>query len=85
MTPDTRTPIRTCVGCRERRDQSAMVRFVRRDGGGGGEWSADRGRRSEGRGAYLCSAQCAGRVAKNKRYPGLAAAARSLDVFSQTA
>jgi predicted RNA-binding protein YlxR (DUF448 family) len=32
-------------------------------------------RRAEGRGAYLCSALCAGRVAKNKRFPGLAAAA----------
>ncbi|MDP9110475.1 MAG: YlxR family protein [Candidatus Eremiobacteraeota bacterium] len=32
-------------------------------------------RRGPGRGAYLCSRECVGRVAKNKRYPGLASAA----------
>ncbi|MBV8074270.1 MAG: DUF448 domain-containing protein [Candidatus Eremiobacteraeota bacterium] len=71
-------PLRTCVGCRERREQPAMRRFTRASGG----WVADRGRRSPGRGAYLCSAQCAERVAKNKRYPGLAAAAAFLTTSS---
>lgn len=50
-----------------------MRRFVRT---GPREWQADRGRkRAPGRGVYLCSAECAGRVEKNKKYPGLAAAA----------
>jgi len=48
-----------------------MRRFTRASGG----WVADRGSRQPGRGAYLCSAKCAERVAKNKRYPGLAASA----------
>jgi predicted RNA-binding protein YlxR (DUF448 family) len=54
-----------------------MVRFVRTPDG----WRADRGRRSEGRGAYLCSAVCAGGVSKNKRFPGLGQAAR--DAFEK--
>jgi predicted RNA-binding protein YlxR (DUF448 family) len=43
-----------------------MQRFVRRNDG----WSADSGRRSDGRGVYLCGPQCAKAVIKNKRYPG---------------
>jgi predicted RNA-binding protein YlxR (DUF448 family) len=64
-------PIRTCVGCRTRHPQSTLNRFVQRDAG----WVADGARRGEGRGTYLCSAACAERVVKNKRFPGLASAA----------
>ncbi|MBV8727645.1 MAG: YlxR family protein, partial [Candidatus Eremiobacteraeota bacterium] len=65
-------PTRTCVGCRERKPQPSMQRFVRRGSG----WQADAGsRRSAGRGAYLCSHACARRVFKNKRYASLASAA----------
>ena len=59
-------PQRTCVGCRTGFPQPALRRFVRQ----GDRWLADRGKRREGRGAYLCSRECAERVAKNKRYPG---------------
>ncbi|MBV9972043.1 MAG: YlxR family protein [Candidatus Eremiobacteraeota bacterium] len=72
MEKNNRAPIRTCVGCRERRPQGSMRRFVRSTHG----WKADAGqRRADGRGAYLCSAECARRVFKNKRYAGLASAA----------
>jgi N utilization substance protein A len=64
-------PIRSCVGCRERRDQATLRRFTRVNG----EWRPDEGRRADGRGAYLCSLACAQRVAKNKRFAGLSAAA----------
>jgi predicted RNA-binding protein YlxR (DUF448 family) len=48
------------------------MRFVK----GAAGWQADRSRRKQpGRGAYLCSAACAERARKNKRYPGLGAAA----------
>ena len=63
------TPVRTCVGCRTRREQPGLLRFVRRDAG----WTADGRRRSAGRGVYLCGTQCAGTVIKNKRFPGLGA------------
>jgi len=59
-------PVRTCVGCRTKREQQELQRFVRRDDG----WSADSHRRSDGRGVYLCGPQCAKAVVKNKRYPG---------------
>lgn len=51
-----------------------MQRFVRT---GPGDWTADRPdcKRSPGRGVYLCSAECSKRVEKNRKYPGLAAAA----------
>ncbi|MBC5815491.1 MAG: YlxR family protein [Candidatus Eremiobacteraeota bacterium] len=61
-------PERTCVGCRERKPQHSMRRFVRLPEG----WKADEGRKQAGRGAYLCSHACAERVKKNKRFPGLA-------------
>ncbi|TAM58094.1 DUF448 domain-containing protein [bacterium] len=64
-------PARTCVGCRHTFPQAALVRFVRGDAG----WVIDLYRRAPGRGVYLCSAVCGTRVAKNKRYPGLSAAA----------
>ncbi len=63
------TPERTCVGCRTRREQPMLQRFVRRDG----TWTVDGARRSAGRGVYLCGTQCAGAVIKNKRFPGLGA------------
>ena len=65
-------PVRQCVGCRDRLAQASLVRFVR----AGNDWKADApGGRGKlpGRGAYLCSVACIARVAKNKRYPGLAA------------
>jgi predicted RNA-binding protein YlxR (DUF448 family) len=49
-----------------------MVRFVRAPEG----WLPDEARRRPGRGAYLCSAACAARVEKNRRFSGLAPAAR---------
>jgi predicted RNA-binding protein YlxR (DUF448 family) len=60
-------PVRTCVGCRSRREQPELLRFVRQ----GDRWAADGRRRSAGRGSYLCGPQCARAVIKNKRYPGL--------------
>lgn len=62
---------RMCVGCRDRFAQPTLRRFVRRPDG----WVGDGPRRSDGRGAYLCSRKCAERVAKNKRYPGLSSEA----------
>ncbi|MEA2718352.1 MAG: hypothetical protein QOJ39_216 [Candidatus Eremiobacteraeota bacterium] len=60
-------PKRTCVGCRTVFPQPALRRFTRPQD----RWLADGSKRKDGRGAYLCSRECAQRVAKNKRYPGL--------------
>ncbi|MBV8117932.1 MAG: YlxR family protein [Candidatus Eremiobacteraeota bacterium] len=49
-----------------------LIRFVRGPQG----WAADRSRcKQAGRGAYLCSQACGAAAAKNRRYPGLSAAA----------
>jgi uncharacterized protein len=72
VTKGKREPFRQCVGCRGRFAQRELFRFVRAQTG----WSADRGqKRQAGRGAYLCSLECAQSALKNKRYPGLATAA----------
>ncbi|MGH7728717.1 MAG: YlxR family protein [Vulcanimicrobiaceae bacterium] len=64
-------PLRTCVGCRARRPQAELLRYVRR----GGRWERDQATvRAPGRGAYLCSQRCAQAAAKNRRYPGLGSA-----------
>ncbi|HVN69490.1 MAG TPA: YlxR family protein [Candidatus Binatia bacterium] len=68
------TPVRSCAGCRRRFAQGALLRFVRTSEG----WRPDRPgsrRKQPGRGAYLCSAECVEGARKNKRYPGLGAAA----------
>lgn len=66
-------PVRQCAGCRDRKPQSSMRRFVRT---GPHQWRPDSGgKRQPGRGVYLCSAECVRRVEKNKKYPGLASAA----------
>ena len=72
--PGRPQPIRRCVGCRRRYPQAKMVRFVRSPGGWNADPAGERGRQP-GRGAYLCSDACGAAASKNKRYPGLAAAA----------
>jgi predicted RNA-binding protein YlxR (DUF448 family) len=52
-----------------------MQRFVRVPGAGKAAWLPDACSKRPGRGVYLCSAECAVRVEKNKKYPGLASAA----------
>ena len=52
-------PVRTCVGCRERAPQSALLRVVLT----GGQLVADRRRRLPGRGGYVHpAAECVGRA-----------------------
>ncbi len=57
MTTDPpRTPVRTCVGCRRRDEQTALLRVVAvRDEGTTSGWllRADERRRAAGRGAYV--------------------------------
>ena len=55
---DAREPERTCVGCRRSRPKSALIRLVRSPDGSVG---VDRDGRAQGRGAYVCSPQCAER------------------------
>ena len=52
MTQVSRQPQRTCLGCRQAKGQSELIRFVRSPDG---EVLADLKGRLPGRGAYLCS------------------------------
>ena len=61
-----------------RTEKRRLLRFVR---DAHGQWFADPAARRSGRGAYLCSAQCAQTVKKNKRYKGLAAVPVAPDVW----
>ena len=63
-------PLRRCVACRSERPQSAFVRFYKGEAG----WQLDtayleRGRKSDGRGAWVCAdnPEC-WRVKKLKRF-----------------
>jgi predicted RNA-binding protein YlxR (DUF448 family) len=71
-------PVRTCVGCRQPSEQRGLYRFVRSED----RWMEATRPRCPGRGAYLCSLACAERVMKNKKFPGLGAAARRSAAFS---
>ncbi|HEU4514213.1 MAG TPA: YlxR family protein [Nocardioidaceae bacterium] len=48
-----RTPVRTCVGCRERSPKQELLRVVARGSGDGLAVVPDPGAREPGRGAYI--------------------------------
>jgi len=58
-----RVPKRLCIGCGERKDQADLLRIVRTENG----LRLDTGRRSDGRGAWICKdPACADRMVKRK-------------------
>ena len=60
-----REPQRTCVGCRQVRPQTQLIRLVRQ---GDGTVVIDRASRGSGRGAYVCpSAECVGEALQRGR------------------
>lgn len=76
--------MRQCVVCKQRSEKHKLARFVSRRASAAAEqsqpagppqWVADASGSLPGRGAYICSAQCAERVKKNKRYRSLSVAA----------
>ncbi|WP_052462112.1 YlxR family protein [Nigerium massiliense] len=60
----TRTPERTCVGCRRRAEQSALVRIVV----DGDRFAVDARRAAGGRGAYLHPG-CGAKALRNRAIP----------------
>ncbi|MFM7127168.1 MAG: YlxR family protein [Actinomycetota bacterium] len=65
MTPDPgRSPVRTCVGCRRRRPQSELRRYVADSAGHPRE-----SRTAAGRGAWLCADhECLGLAQRNRAF-----------------
>ncbi len=66
MKQASRQPQRTCLGCRQVKDQSQLIRFVRSPNG---EVLADLKGRLPGRGAYLCnSRECIETAVSRKQF-----------------
>ncbi|MBQ8884851.1 MAG: YlxR family protein [Clostridia bacterium] len=64
MPKERKTPLRTCVACRETQDKKTLVRIVKTKEG---EIFPDFSGKAAGRGAYVCtSADCFARLKKNR-------------------
>lgn len=58
-------PLRTCMGCNEKKPKKELVRIVKNKDG---QISLDKTGKLDGRGAYICnSAECLEKVIKSKR------------------
>jgi len=64
MQKTRKTPQRKCIGCREMKDKSQILRIVCSPEG---EFSIDETGKANGRGAYICkNADCLGKAHKSK-------------------
>lgn len=60
-----RQPIRTCMGCNEKKDKKELIRIVKNKEN---EISLDRTGKVDGRGAYICDdIKCLEKLIKTKR------------------
>ena len=58
-------PLRTCMGCNEKKPKKELVRIVKNKNG---EIFIDRTGKADGRGAYICdSSECLEKIIKSKR------------------
>jgi predicted RNA-binding protein YlxR (DUF448 family) len=65
VTPERKSPARTCVGCGASRDKRDLVRIVRSPEG---DVSVDGSGKANGRGAYLCPRhECFDTAAEKRR------------------
>ena len=65
-------PLRTCMGCNEKRPKKELIRIVKQKDG---NVEVDQTGKTEGRGAYICNnIECLDKVIKTKRLE------RTLDV-----
>lgn len=58
-------PLRTCMGCNEKRPKKELIRIVKQKDG---NVELDKTGKTEGRGAYICNnIECLNKVIKTKR------------------
>ena len=58
-------PLRTCMGCNEKRPKKELIRIVKQKDG---NVEVDKTGKMEGRGAYICNnIECLNKVIKTKR------------------
>jgi len=73
-------PLRTCMGCNEKKPKKELVRIVRNKEG---QISLDKTGKLDGRGAYICdSAECLEKVIKSKRLEKVLEAQISEEVYN---
>lgn len=60
-----RQPVRTCMGCNEKREKNQLIRIVKNKNN---EINLDKTGKLEGRGAYICDdIECLEKIIKSKR------------------
>ena len=73
-------PLRTCMGCNEKKPKKEFVRIVKNKEG---EIFIDRTGKADGRGAYICdSVECLEKLIKNKRLEKVFESKISDEVYS---
>jgi len=60
-----KTPLRRCVGCREMKGKTSLIRVVWADG----DFSVDKPGKAQARGAYICpNSECLKKAQKSKGF-----------------
>ena len=73
-------PLRTCMGCNEKKPKKELIRIVKNKDG---IISIDRIGKQEGRGAYICdNVACLDKVVKSKRLEKVLESKISEDVYN---
>ena len=73
-------PLRTCMGCNEKKPKKELVRIVKNKEG---EIFIDKTGKAEGRGAYICdSIECLEKIIKSKRLEKVLEAKLSEEVYN---
>ena len=73
-------PLRTCMGCNEKKPKKEFVRIVKNKEG---EIFIDRTGKADGRGAYICdSVECLEKLIKSKRLEKVFESKISEEVYS---
>lgn len=73
-------PLRTCMGCNEKKPKKELIRIVKNKDG---VISIDRTGKQEGRGAYICdNVACLDKVVKSKRLEKVLESKISEDIYN---
>ena len=73
-------PLRTCMGCNEKKPKKELVRIVKNKEG---QISLDKTGKLDGRGAYICdSVECLDKVIKSKRLEKVLESSISEEVYN---
>lgn len=75
-----KVPLRTCMGCNEKKSKKELVRIVKNKDG---KIFIDKTGKLDGRGAYICnSPECLEKVIKSKRFEKVLESGISEEVYN---